>query len=230
LQEPLRKIQSFGDILKSQYAAQLGEGVNYVERMQGAATRMSLLIRDLLTYSRISTRPEVTNAVSLSEVLQTTLTDLDLIIGETGAVVTIELLPTIHGDKSQLGRLFQNLLSNALKFRRPGSVPVVRVSSQGVAAPDLPPSVKPARIAATYHRIDVSDNGIGFDEKYVDRIFQVFQRLHGRSEFAGTGIGLAICEKVVANHGGAITATSQSGQGATFSVYFPVQDIHTPHD
>ncbi len=221
LQEPLRKIQAFSDLLKSQYAGQLGEGVGHLERMQVAAGRMSTLIKDLLTYSRISTQPDTTTTVPLTGVVDAAVADLDLMIEETAAVVTVDPLPTIQGDSQQLGQLFQNLLSNALKFRRPDSSPHVRVRTQAVSAHDLPSAIRPARQALVYHRIDVSDNGIGFDEKYVDRIFQVFQRLHGRAEFTGTGIGLAICEKVAANHGGAITATSQPGQGATFSVYLP---------
>lgn len=221
LQEPLRKIMSFGDLLKSQYADQLGDGAAHLQRMQSSAERMSILIRDLLTYSRISTRQESTEPVALTDIVNTVLADLDLLIEETGAVVTVGPLPTVPGDPLQLWQLVQNLLSNALKFRQADRLPRIRVSAQSVAAADLPSTVKPARPAMTYHRIDVTDNGIGFDEKYVDRIFQVFQRLNGRSQFAGTGIGLAICEKVAANHGGTITASSQPGQGATFSVYLP---------
>lgn len=214
LQEPLRKIRSFGDILKTQYATPLGEGVAYLERM-------STLIHDLLSYSRISTQQEVTTPVALSQVIQTVLGDLELIIRETGAQVEVEPLPTVLGDSSQLGQLFQNLLSNGLKFRQAGNVPTLQIRCQRVATSDLPSSVRPSRPAAAYHRIDVRDNGISFEQQYVERIFEVFQRLHGRSEYAGTGIGLAICEKVVTNHGGTITATSQPGQGATFSVYLP---------
>jgi PAS domain S-box-containing protein len=227
LQEPLRKIQSFGDILKTQYADSLGDGIDLLQRMQVAASRMSVLIKDLLAFSRISTRQETTDTVSLNQVISNALTDLELAVQETGAVIDAGPLPTVQGDPSQLGQLFQNLISNALKFRRADATgafvsPLIRIRSQQLPATDLPPSVRPTRETSAYHRIDVVDNGIGFEQKYVDRIFQVFQRLHGRKEFVGTGIGLAICEKVVANHGGAITATSQPGQGATFSVYLPV--------
>lgn len=222
LQEPLRKIQSFGDILKTQYSQQLGDGADYLQRMQAAASRMSTLIKDLLTFSRISTRQETASSVALNGVILTVLTDLDLTIQETGAMIDVDILPTVQGDPSQLGQLFQNLLSNALKFRRTEVTPVIQMMAHSVAAADLPPLVKPSRTATAYSRIDVRDNGIGFDEKYADRIFQVFQRLHNKSQYAGTGIGLAICEKVAANHGGAISAHSQVGQGATFSVYLPV--------
>ena len=146
---------------------------------------------------------------------------MDLTIQETDAQLQREPLPTVLGDASQLGQLFQNLLSNALKFRRAQVVPHIQIKYQTIPVHQLPPPVKPSYTAQSYYQIDVIDNGIGFDEKYVDRIFQVFQRLHGKSEFVGTGIGLAICEKVVTNHGGAITAHSQPNQGATFSIYLP---------
>ena len=221
LQEPLRKIQSFGDILRSQYADQLGEGATYLERMQTAASRMSLLIKDLLAFSRISTRQENVNPVSLNQVVADVLDNLEVSIKQGKTHIQVDTLPTILGDASQLRQLFQNLVSNALKFQKPGSEPVIQIQAERVVATALPASVNPARWAATYHCISVSDNGIGFDEKYLDRIFQVFQRLHGRNEYAGTGIGLAISEKVVANHGGAITAVSQPDQGATFLIYLP---------
>ena len=223
LQEPLRKIQQFGDLLRNEYGPQSDLGMDYLQRMQAAAGRMSTLIRDLLSYSRVSIQPETMAPVSLTAVVNTSLADLDLLIDETGAVVTVDSLPTVLGDAPQLRQLMQNLFSNALKFRRAGVKPQVRVSCQTLANSDLPVSLKPALQAPAYYRMDVADNGIGFDEKYLDRIFQVFQRLHSRSEFAGTGIGLAICQKVVFNHRGTITATSKPGQGATFSIYLPTQ-------
>lgn len=227
LQEPLRKVQQFGNLLQTQYADQLGDGAAYLERMQAAALRMSTLIRDLLSFSRILPRQDDLLLVSLNDVVNSVLADLDVLIQETGAVIKVELLPTVLGDPMQLGQLFQNLLSNALKFRQTSALglavpPLIRISNKLVTATDLPPSVTPTRTAGAYYRISVSDNGIGFEEKYADRIFQVFQRLHSKSDYAGTGIGLAICEKVVSNHGGAISAHSQLGQGATFNVYLPV--------
>jgi PAS domain S-box-containing protein len=225
LQEPLRKIQAFSSMLAERYGDRLDEGLDLLVRMQNASSRMSVLISDLLTFSRISTRQEATTRVPLMRVFDAVLTDLDFRIEETGAVVAVDELPTVRGDASQLGQLFQNLLGNALKFRKPDTPPHIRVRTQTVGQTDLPASVRPMRQAPTYYRIDVADNGIGFDEQYAERIFQVFQRLHGRSQYAGTGIGLAICEKVAANHGGAITATSQPGQGATFSVYLPVGEM-----
>ncbi|WP_420147158.1 PAS domain-containing sensor histidine kinase [Spirosoma sp.] len=221
LQEPLRKIQSFGDILKSQYGEQLGVGIEFLDRMQTSASRMSLLIKDLLAFSRISTRQERVTDVVLNSIIADVLDDLEVTIRQADAQLEIDTLPTILGDTSQLRQLFQNLLSNALKFRQVGVKPVIQIRYETVVASELPDSVEPTQLAAKYHCISVSDNGIGFDVKYVDRIFQVFQRLHNRNEYAGTGIGLAICEKVAANHGGAITASSQPGQGATFMIYLP---------
>jgi PAS domain S-box-containing protein len=227
LQEPLRKVQQFGDLLRAGYSDQLNDGLEYLSRMQSAASRMSTLIKDLLTFSRIATRQDAHELVSLTELVKQAIDDLELVITESRAVVTIEGLPTVVGDAGQLSQLFTNLLSNALKFRRTDESgnplpPRIRFTTQLVLAHELPPGVKPTRNASRYHQINITDNGIGFDEKYLDRIFQVFQRLHGKNEFAGTGIGLAICEKVVANHGGAITASSQLGEGATFSVYLPI--------
>jgi|GEM_PF-673612 len=222
LQEPLRKIQQFGDLLQTQYGPHLGDGAAYLTRMQSAAGRMSTLIKDLLSFSRIATRRDTSAPVDLNDVVASVLVTLELVVADRGAHVTIGALPTIFGNASQLNQLFQNLLSNALKFHRPGVRPLISITAAPVPKTDLPPEVKPARASRQYYRIDVADNGIGFEEKYLDRIFQVFQRLHGRNQYAGTGIGLAICEKVVTNHGGAITATSQPGQGATFSIYLPV--------
>ncbi|GAB3046160.1 GAF domain-containing sensor histidine kinase [Spirosoma pulveris] len=231
LQEPLRKIESFGNLLQSQYADQLGEGQTYLQRMQLAASRMSVLIQDLLSYSRIAAIHDRRQLIPLSSVVQTVLTDLELMIDETGAMIQVDSLPEVLGDSIQLGQLFQNLFTNALKFSCTAvggrsksavqKVPIIQVRLQTLLAKDLPATVKPALLAPLYYRIDVIDNGIGFEQKYADRIFQVFQRLHGKNDFSGTGIGLAICEKVVINHGGAITATSRPGHGATFSIYLP---------
>jgi signal transduction histidine kinase len=149
------------------------------------------------------------------------LTNLELMVDETGAVITLGELPVVPGNPFQLEQLFQNLVSNALKFHLPGVAPQIDITASQVAAHNLPEGLKPDHRVVAYYRIDVRDNGIGFDEKYLDRIFGVFQRLHGKSEFAGTGIGLAICEKVVINHGGLISAQSQPGRGATFSVFLP---------
>ncbi|AUD06849.1 PAS domain-containing sensor histidine kinase [Spirosoma pollinicola] len=227
LQEPLRKIQQFGDLLKTRYVGSAGDELLYLERMQGAASRMSLLIKDLLTFSRISTSQVMTRPVLLSEVISQVVDDLSVAIEESGAQIQVDTLPTVQGDRSQLSQLFQNLLSNAVKFRHRATAgqvvtPRISVRSSVVLRHELPALLQVPRYAEAYHRIEVADNGIGFDEKYADRIFQVFQRLHGKNEFAGTGIGLAVVQKVVTNHGGTITASSQPGKGATFCVYLPL--------
>lgn len=222
LQEPLRKIQTFSDLLIKRYTTELGAGIDYLNRIQGAAKRMSILIKDLLDFSGISTRQQASATVRLNQVIDAVLQDLEVSIADSGAHIQVGQLPVVKGDRTQLGQLFSNLLSNAIKFRRPGVTPSIEIDYALLPKTQLPPQVNPARLASQYYRIDVMDNGIGFDSKYNDRIFQVFQRLHSKSEFAGTGIGLAICEKVAANHGGAIKAASVLGQGSVFSVYLPV--------
>ena len=223
LQEPLRKIRSFGDMLMGQYGPVLGnDGADMVGRMQSAAGRMSTLIIDLLAYSRISTHRDPFLPLSLATLLAEVCDDLSLVISEAQAEVQMDALPDILGDVGQLRQLFQNLLSNALKFRRPDQPPVVRITSQYVLAHELPADLVPAPgDAPRFLEIAVTDNGIGFDRKYRNQIFQVFQRLHTKTQYTGTGVGLAICRKVVENHGGAIGVISQVGKGTTFQVYLP---------
>lgn len=223
LQEPLRKIQSFSTLLKEQYGAQLGDtGQDLLQRMSTASARMSTLIRDLLAYSRIATRQQHFNQVSLNTIVQDVLTTLEVVIAERGAQVVVDELPLVKGDESQLGQLFQNLLANALKFTPPKETPRIQITSELRRRDELPAEVKPIREADRFYQISVRDEGVGFDPKYRDRIFGVFQRLHGRNEFPGTGVGLAICQRVVENHGGAITAVSEPGKGAVFIAFLPI--------
>lgn len=225
LQEPLRKIRSFGDLLKADYGANLGdEGYDLITRMNAAATRMTLLIKDLLDYSRLTMQQMPFGSVPLNTLLADVLDDLSVAVAERGAVVECTDLPVVTGDKVQLRQLFQNLLSNALKFHRPGITPRIQVSARRLPVAELPTSVQntiPHSTKQVFHEISVADNGIGFDEKYLDRIFQVFQRLHGRQHYPGSGVGLAICRKVANNHRGELTAESQPGQGSTFKLYLP---------
>jgi PAS domain S-box-containing protein len=221
LQEPLRKIQSFGDLLVARYGEKLGDGLDFLHRMQGAAKRMSELIDDLLAFSRITSHKEANETVSITKIVDEILNDLELAITESSAVITTNNLPELKGDPVQLSQLFLNLVSNALKFRKPDVAPVIDITSQIVLSSELPPSLNITRASSMYHQITVTDNGIGFDQQHADRIFQLFQRLHGRSQYPGTGIGLAICERVAANHGGAIAATSEPDKGARFIVYLP---------
>ncbi|GAB3326972.1 hypothetical protein GCM10027299_26830 [Larkinella ripae] len=223
LQEPLRKIQSFSSILQQQFSAQLGEqGTDMLMRMASAGERMSILIRDLLMYSRISTRQQNFGDVSLNAIITKVLNTLDWAIGQRNAQIEVDSLPVVKGDESQLGQLFQNLLSNALKFTPENLPPRIKISCTEQLATDLPQTSRPAHSAKRYYQLSVQDQGIGFDPKYLDRIFQVFQRLHGKGEYPGTGVGLAICQRVAENHGGSITASSEPGNGATFRVFLPI--------
>jgi len=232
LQEPLRKIQSFGDMIASKNEAVLdGTSKDMLARMQAAAIRMSGLIKDLLDYSRITTHRTPFAPVILSDLLTDILGDLFVEVQESDATVEWDELPVLIGDKRQLQQLFQNLLSNAIKFRKERLIPRIYVSSRTVGIRDIQGAlVEKSLVSQTmddgtdmlFHEISVADNGIGFDEKYLDRIFQVFQRLHGKAKYPGTGVGLAICRKVIENHRGVLTATSQPGEGATFTIYLPV--------
>lgn len=225
LQEPLRKINTFGNVILEQYAAQLPDPVrDMLRRMQNAAERMSELVRDLLTYSRLTTEQHPFLPVSLTDVVSDVLSDQELAVQERSAEVIVEPLPTIRADAGQMRQLFGNLIGNALKFVRPGQPPVIRLTSRRVSRADVPTDLLPAAAQSdtgAYWEIQVSDNGIGFDEKYLDRLFGMFQRLNGRSQYEGSGMGLAICRRVTDNHHGALTARSQPGQGSTFLVYLP---------
>lgn len=213
LQEPLRKIRAFGDRLQGSYADHLGtEGQDYIRRMQSASERMSRLITDLLTFSRITTRTKPFLPVSLNQVAAEVLEDLEVAIEETGARISFGELPVIEADEFQMKQLFQNLISNGIKFRRPGVAPVISVSA------DPHPEGSPTEASPSLVTLRFTDNGIGFDESYIDRIFLPFQRLHNKSQYSGTGIGLAVCLRVVERHGGTLTATSEPGSGSTFIV------------
>jgi len=217
LQEPLRKIQAFGDRLEAKCGAALGdEGRDYLGRMRNAAGRMRTLIDDLLAFSRVTTKAQPFAPLDLGKVAREVACDLDARVAQTGGRIEIGDLPTIHADPTQMRQLLQNLIGNGLKFHRDGVPPVIRVRGHRSAPAEADAPARPLPF-----EILVEDNGIGFDEKYLDRIFNVFQRLHGRSEYEGTGMGLAICRKIIERHGGAITARSAPGRGATFVVTLP---------
>ena len=211
LQEPLRKIQAFGDRLEGRSAAALGaEGLDYLKRMRNAAGRMQTLISDLLLFSRVSTQPQTFAHVDLGQIAGEVLSDLETLLEQSGGRVDIDPLPVIEADPIQMRQLLQNLIGNALKFHKPDVPPLVKVRSE------------PTEPQGTC-RIYVEDNGIGFDEKYLDRIFNVFQRLHGHGTYQGTGIGLAVCRKIAERHGGSITAHSQPQCGSMFIVTLPLR-------
>ncbi len=218
LQEPLRKIRAFGDQLRTDCAAALdAEGADYLDRMQGAATRMQALIEALLNYSRVTTKARPFSHIDLTAAANEATGNLEASIRDTGGRVEIDGLPMIEADPVQMVQLFQNLIGNALKFHGEER-PVVKVYGLPAGPDEIEGQSK-----AREFKIFVEDNGIGFDEKYLDRIFTLFQRLHGRGVHEGTGIGLAICRKIVDRHGGDITAKSTPGKGTTFIVSLPVK-------
>lgn len=216
LQEPLRKIRAFGDRLQQKYSAQLGDtGSDYVLRMQSASERMSALIDDLLSFSRVTTKQRPFVSVNLNEVMHRVIDDLDYSIEETNAQLHIDPLPTIDVDATQIAQVFLNLIANSLKFHLRDTRPIITVTCEMNVTPPVVDDIR------TWCCLRFSDQGIGFDAQYVERIFSLFQRLHGRGEYSGTGIGLALCRKIVERHGGTITAQSEPGEGAIFTIYLP---------
>jgi PAS domain S-box-containing protein len=214
LQEPLRKIQAFGDRLKTKYYSALDDGgKDYIERMLTSAGRMRRLIDDLLAFSRVSVKPRQPQWVDLNAVARDVLNDLEERIVQTGGRVDVGPLPVLPADPTHMRQLLQNLIGNGLKFARPGVPPVVTVASE---------------TTPTGHRLTVADNGIGFEDQYRDRLFQVFQRLHGRNEYEGTGVGLAICRKICERMGGTITASGTPGVGAVFTADLPAAPSGDP--
>lgn len=212
LQEPLRKIQAFADRLKARCGNQLGEqGLDYLQRILNSAVRMRRLIDELLAYARVTTRGQPFVPVDLGNMAREVVSDLEARLQQSGGFVEIAELPLIEADPVQMRQLFQNLIGNSLKFRKPGEPALVRVAGRVLSgSPDL-------------CELTVSDNGIGFEQEYAERIFQLFERLHGRSDYEGTGMGLAICRKIVERHGGRILAHGTPGQGATFLVRLPLR-------
>jgi PAS domain S-box-containing protein len=223
LQEPLRKIQAFGDRLKTKYGEALGDGGrDYLERMQNAAGRMQTLINDLLTFSRVTTKAQPFVKVDLAEVAAGVVSDLEARVERSGGRVETGEMLTLDADPLQMRQLLQNLIGNALKFHKPDEPPLVKVWCERAASGGA--GEEPA--GGDLCRIHVADNGIGFDEKYLDRIFTVFQRLHGRHQYEGTGVGLAVVRRIAERHGGSVTAASEPGRGSTFIVTLPMRQ-HT---
>lgn len=215
LQEPLRKIQSFSDRLQTKARESLGDDAkDYLDRIMTSAQRMQTLIDDLLTYSRVTTKAEPFASVDLNAIITSVISDLEVRLEQSGGKIYLNDLPMLEADPTQMRQLFQNLISNALKFHRKEVPPLVKIAARAVQHPSFSGGAFEMRI---------SDNGIGFDEKYLDRIFTIFQRLHGRFEYEGTGIGLAVVRKIVDRHGGHITATSRLGEGSTFIITLPAK-------
>lgn len=208
LQEPLRKVIMFGDRLRDNLSIEADEKTTLcLERMGSATARMQKLIEELLQFSRVSSKAKSFKSTDLNKVVREVLSDLETRITRSGARIEMKSLPILDADEFQMRQLFQNLVGNALKFHKKGENPVVKILAKTKKSGDC--------------EIRVQDNGIGFEEKYIDRIFKPFERLHGRSEFEGTGMGLAICQKIVHRHGGRISAKSAPDQGCTFTIHLP---------
>ena len=220
LQEPLRKIEAFADRLVRKYAKTLPEdGQMFIDRMQNAAGRMRQLISALLSYSRVTSNKSELVKIDLTKVLTEVVSDLQIRIEEAKATIRHGELPSLEADPTQMRQLLQNILSNALKFRKKGVDPVITIEGR-IKQPVLPGDPQAGWVV-----VSIADNGIGFDNAYKDQIFKIFQRLHGRMEYEGTGIGLATCRKIVDRHAGTIDADGRPGEGTTFTVTLPVQAV-----
>ena len=218
LQEPLRKITAFSDRLASRVGDQLDERSQlYMERVVNAAGRMSRLIDDLLSFSRVGTHGKPLELLDMGSVIDDVLTDLEFTIAESNAVVSYAGLPRLVADETQMRQLFQNLIANAIKFRSPDVAPEIVLAAEPTVLEGQPG-----------WRISVTDNGIGFDQQYATQVFTVFQRLHGRDKYEGSGVGLSVCRRIAERHGGYMEASSEPGRGSTFAVYLPSLD--TPLD
>lgn len=217
LQEPLRKIRAFGDRLQQKFSSELGEtGCDYVLRMQAASGRMSALIDDLLSFSRVTTRQRSFEAVDLNDVIRQVMDDLEYSIEESNAQIHVDPLPTIDADASQVAQVFMNLIANSLKFHLVDMRPIITITCEMNLPSPLPEDNR------RWCCLRFADQGIGFEAQYAERVFSLFQRLHGRDEYSGTGIGLALCRKIIGRHGGTITAQSSPGDGAVFTIFLPM--------
>ncbi len=220
LKEPLRKIRTFLELLEQEYHEAVGvEGRMYMDRIRASVQRMTRLLHDLLSYSRVVSRVQPFTLVDLNRVAEDAISDLQILIEETQGHVESADLPAIVADPTQMRQLFQNLIANALKFHRPGVHPIVSITAL------------PGRVDADGRKwisIELNDNGIGLEAQYAERIFAPFQRLHARHEYAGTGLGLAICKRIVERHGGTIAVRSTVGTGTTFTISLPVEQRPEP--
>lgn len=220
LQEPLRKLTTFGERLRNKCADQLSEeGLLYLNRMMASAENMRILIDNLLEFSRVTRTQNPFERKDLNEIVQEVLNDQDLDVEEGKAEIQVHDLPSVEVVTPQMRQLFNNLLSNAIKFRRKGVLPRITIRSEKLSKTEK--DKLKLRNSNLYYRIMVTDNGIGFEEAYSEKIFQLFQRLHGKAEYPGSGMGLAICRKITDNHKGLIMAASTPGHGSTFSIILP---------
>ncbi len=220
LKEPLRKIQVYGSIILEKDGTNIPDSVKEnILRMQSSASKMQVLIDDLLIYSKVVNEEKKLDLVNLNEIVEGILLDFKENINEKNITIKLHKLPTVYGTQFQLRQLFLNLISNAIKFTRPEVTPVISISAEKVTSEKI--NIVPQK----FNKIIVKDNGIGFDAAYEEKVFKIFQRLHTQTEFMGTGIGLSICKKIVELHGGYVEAQGVEGEGATFSVYLPLTKL-----
>lgn len=221
LQEPLRKIHVFSCMVKERYLVDSEEARSYMDRIISSSSRMSNMINDLLTHSGLSATNNF-ESTDLNIILSEILADLELVMQEKKARIQVGVLPLIEAVPGQIRQVFQNVITNALKFSKKEEPNAIQISCERVAKMDLNAEPDPA---GGYFKFVITDNGIGFDEVYLDKIFSIFQRLHSKEEYQGTGIGLAIVKKIVEKHKGYITARSSENNGATFVIFFPEKQL-----
>lgn len=219
LKEPLRKIQVFSHLVKQKYLSDNSDAINYMDRLINSSDRMIMLITDVLNYSKLSISSDFV-PTDINEIVREIIEDSELLIQEKHAEIIVDTIPTLEVIPAQIRQVFQNIISNALKFSNKTAVPLIRVTADLVKGRDAD---SPPDANGNYCRITVSDNGIGFNEIYIDKIFSIFQRLHSREEYEGTGIGLAIVKKIIETHNGIIIARSEEGKGSSFIFILPVK-------
>ena len=219
LKEPIRKIEIFIRLLKEKFVPDDSLAVDYIDRTIRASERMTKLISDLLEYSRLSS-DAIPESINLNDLVAEVLSDLDYQAEQKNAQITVQPLPTLSAVPSQIRQIFQNLIGNAIKFSRPEAAPQISIVCERIAEKAFNSTVSDT---GDYYQISVSDNGIGFEEMYLDKIFVIFQRLNDRESYEGTGIGLAIAKKIIEKHNGLITAKSKPGEGSVFKIILPVQ-------
>lgn len=221
LKEPVRKVKMYANLIRTNYDALLPEkGKEYLNKIEHASQRISSMIDGVLQYSSLDSSEDVVELVDLNEVARNILDDLEVVINEKKAKVKIGTLPSIPGSPTLMNQLFYNLINNSLKFTRDGISPVIEVLSSIKSGAEIGQAVD-----QTYAEIQIRDNGIGFEQEYAEKIFESFSRLNAKDKFEGTGLGLALCKKIVKRHHGSIKASGRLGEGATFSIYLPVRDV-----
>ncbi|HZH65092.1 MAG TPA: ATP-binding protein [Flavisolibacter sp.] len=223
LQAPLRNMMYYIERLKEELGEQLNEKqLEFFKRIENSGSRMVRLIEDLLSFSYIGMGTSQKSEIDLNEQVKDVLADLELDVVEKGAKITVESLPRVRGDRRQFQQFFQNLIGNAIKYAKPNVVPEIRISSNEVIGREAKASLPTEEANRKYYLIQLKDNGIGFEPEYAEDIFKVFTRLHGTSDYSGSGVGLSIVQKVVENHNGHIWAESKPGEGASFKILLPV--------